>query len=185
MQYDQISERYATALFELAREKGALNEWGVALRESVKSLKSHPFMGRALFSPRIPPEIKKDMLHKLLATRLPKELLSFLNLLVDKGRERYLTAIQDEYDEKCQELEGGVTAMVTVAVPLDPGEERDLAMALSRFTGKKVRLETAVDPIVGGGALIRMGGKILDWTISGHLERLKNIMSKTVLREGE
>ncbi|MHC9543868.1 MAG: ATP synthase F1 subunit delta [Vulcanimicrobiota bacterium] len=185
MQYDSISERYAAALFEIAREKGALKEWGVMLREAAMSLKSHPFMGRALFSPRIPSDIKKEMLSKLFAAKLPKELLSFFYLLVDKGRERYLTAILNEYEEKCQELEGGVTAVVTVAVPLDPGEERNLASALSHFTGKKVRLEITVDTIVGGGALIRMGGKILDWTISGHLERLKKIMSQTVLRGRE
>lgn len=185
MQYDSISERYAAALFEIAREKGALNEWGSMLREATKSLKSHSFMGRALFSPRIPSDIKKEMLTKLFAARLPKELLSFLCLLVDKGRERYLTAILNEYEEKCQELEGGVTAMVTVAVPLDSDEERNLAAALSHFTGKKVRMEITVDRIVGGGALIRMGGKMLDWTISGHLERLKKIMSQTVLRGGE
>jgi len=185
MQYDSISERYAAALFEIAREKGVIKEWGDVLREAAISLESHPFMGRALFSPRIPSDIKKEMLSRLFASRLPKELLSFFYLLVDKGRERYLSAILHEYDEKYQELEGGVTAAVTVAVPLEPGEEKNLAAALSRFTGKKVRLEITVDTIVGGGALIRMGGKILDWTISGHLERLKKIMSQTVLRGGE
>jgi len=184
MLYDSISERYAAALFEIARDKGALKEWGVVLRGAAESLRSHPFMGKALFSPRIPPDIKKNMLSKLFAGRIPKEILSFLYLLVDKGRERYLTAIQQAYDEKCQELEGGVTALVTVAAPLGPGEENSLAGALSKFTGKKVRLEITVDPIVGGGALIRIGGKMIDWTISGHLERLRKIMSDAALRGG-
>lgn len=176
MLYESVVERYAQAVFELSREQNSVKEWEEKLTGIEEAVRSHSFLKRALSSPRITALAKKDMLRKVFEKTFPSMLLNFLFILVDKGRENYLGAIVKKYREKVLEMEGTVIAQVTVAVPLPPSAERSLTQALSHYSKKNVRLECAVDPHIIGGVIVRMEGRIMDWSIAGHLENVKQKM---------
>jgi F-type H+-transporting ATPase subunit delta len=173
---ESIAERYAQALFQAARDKGQIKEWERHLEHIGESVKSHPFLGKVFLSPQIAEDVKKDILRKVFSKECPPELLNFLCILVDKGRECYLESISDNYAHKVQELEGGMTARITVASPLTRQQETGLIKALSGFSGKKVKIETSIDPAIIGGLVIRMEDRILDWSIAGHLEHIRDRM---------
>jgi F-type H+-transporting ATPase subunit delta len=173
---ESIAERYAEALFQTAQEHGQVRDWERYLLLVCESIQSHTFLGKVLYSPQIAPEVKKEILSKVFLKTLPPSFLNFFLFLADKGRERYLESIRNAYSLKVQELEGMLTARITVASPLSPALEAGLALALSRHTGKRVKLSTSLDPDLIGGVVIRMEDMILDWSISGHLQNLKEKM---------
>lgn len=176
MLYESIAERYAQAIFDLSMEGNALKEWEAKLSAVVETIDAHGFLGKALASPRITAEVKKDMLKKVFAGAIPGLMLNFLFILVDKGRQNYLKEILRKFTRKVQEREGTVTAQITAAVTLTPSAEKSLTSALSKYTGKTVRLECTVDPAVVGGAVVRLEGKIMDWSLASHLENIKAMM---------
>ena len=48
-----------------------------------------------------------------------------------------------------------------------------LEKALEQRTGKDIELTTSVDPSLMGGILVRIGDTVLDGTVKGKLDRLR------------
>jgi F-type H+-transporting ATPase subunit delta len=59
------------------------------------------------------------------------------------------------------------------AVPLIPEEQKRLASALARLTGKRVILQTHVDPSVLAGVTVQVGGRLIDGSAAGRLARMR------------
>lgn len=176
MLYESIAERYAKAIFDISKQQDSVKEWEDKLSMVLETLQSHKFLGKVLTSPRITNEVKKDMIRKVFKKVLPPFLLNFLFILVDKRRENYLRPIVKKYKEKVQEMEGIVTAQVTAAVQVSPQLELSIVQALSHYSGKKIKLECTVDPGILGGLIVQMEGRIMDWSVAGHLKRMRDKM---------
>jgi F-type H+-transporting ATPase subunit delta len=71
--------------------------------------------------------------------------------------------------ERAAERRGRVVAQARSAVPLTEEQERRLAAALARATGRQVDLEVVVDPSVMGGVVARVGDEIIDGTVRAQL----------------
>lgn len=174
---ESVVERYAEALILLARERSQVKEWQISLRGALLAIEGHRFLKKALYSLQIPKEVKKAILGKVFSGTLAPPLLNFLFLLVDKGRERFLKSMVIKYDEKVREQEGTLAAMVTLAAEPSDDTLAALEKALSRHAGKPVKVEYTVDPLIIGGAVVKLDGKMLDWSIAAHLASLKEIMT--------
>jgi F-type H+-transporting ATPase subunit delta len=173
---EKVVERYAEALIQLASERSLVKEWQLSMRGALLAIENHRFLKKALYSLQIPKEVKKAILSKVFSGTLALPLLNFLYLLVDKGRERFLKSMVIKYDEKVRELEGTLAATVTLAaVPADDTLEA-LEKALSRYEGKPVKVDYTVDPAIIGGAVVKLDGRLLDWSIAAHLASLKELM---------
>jgi ATP synthase F1 delta subunit len=72
-----------------------------------------------------------------------------------------------------REYRGEVVAEVTTAVPLTDEERAMTLKRLQEITGKKVLLSEKVDPSIIGGMRIIVGDKLLDLSLRGHLERIR------------
>jgi F-type H+-transporting ATPase subunit delta len=97
----------------------------------------------------------------------------FLELLVSLGHVGLLPTIVLAYEEVERERRNELRAGVRSAFPLGEAEERDLAAALSAATGKKVLIETTVDPALIGGVVAEVGSVTYDASVKGYLERLQ------------
>jgi F-type H+-transporting ATPase subunit delta len=98
----------------------------------------------------------------------------FLALLVQKRREQHLAEIASQFSALRDEKQGVVTADVTAAVDLSPGQQQELGRRLERATSKRVRLRLRRDPAIGGGILVQIGDTVFDASVRHQL---------TVLRE--
>jgi F-type H+-transporting ATPase subunit delta len=181
MEHDEsVALRYAEALIQLAQEKSQVKEWQAGLKGALMAIEGHRFLGKALYSLQIPQEVKKKILSRVFSSTLAPPLLNFLLLIVDKGRERYLKRMVIKYDEKVRELQGIIAATVTLAAPPSPESLVSLEAALSRHAGKTVTVDYTVDPSIIGGVVVKMDGRMLDWSISAHLAELKERMISAV-----
>ncbi|MFH1662821.1 MAG: F0F1 ATP synthase subunit delta [Chloroflexota bacterium] len=81
-----------------------------------------------------------------------------------------LPDIAEEYNRLYNDINGTVHAQVIIAVSLDEEEKAKISQRLGSITGKKVILETEIDPSIIGGIIIRIGDKLIDGSLRGKLE---------------
>ena len=102
---------------------------------------------------------------------------NFLKVLVDNGREEILEEVLGRYEQLVKEHLGRIEVGVTTAVELSEDQLDRLKERLERMLeGKEVMLGTNVDPELIGGVVFRFGGRMMDGSIRGRLESLREGM---------
>jgi F-type H+-transporting ATPase subunit delta len=168
-----VAERYAQALFSLARERGMVEQAGGDLGRVCENLSRHPDLRKAFEAPHIPATIKKDILSKLFTGRLSAEVLNLLYLLVDKQRENELPLIREIYEKSVQESLNEVSVEVITAVPLSPESTNFLVERLSSMWRKNVKIAPVVNPDILGGVIVKMKDILIDGSLRHSLETLE------------
>lgn len=167
---------YAEALFEAARERDELEavledvtEFGDALGGS-EELRLFFYGGQV-------PEREKRRAIDALTDGMKLSTRNFLKVLVDNGREHIFEDVARRYEDLVEEHLGRVEVEVTTAVELSGDEVGRLKDRLAKvLEGREVVLETKVDPDLLGGAVFRFGGQMMDGSIRGRLESLREGM---------
>ena len=102
---------------------------------------------------------------------------------LDEGRQR---ALIDEFFSGVKsgrvvvlegERLGGASAEVTSALPLTAEEKEAVKKDVLARIGEQATVTFRVDPTILGGLVIRVGDKVLDGSVSGQLESLKQSLS--------
>ncbi len=167
------SRRYAEAAFELALRDDALDAWATDLRTAA-ALVGDDRVARIVDNPSRPFAERREVLDKLLARRVRPPARRLVALLAERGRLELVSAIAAEYDELLKRHRGIVTAIVTSASPLTTKESRALEERLRTMTGATVEVEPRIDAGLIGGLTVRIGDRLLDASVRGRLERLRD-----------
>ena len=76
-----------------------------------------------------------------------------------------------------QEIEqaeaGALTALVTSALPLTEDEQKVVTSGLAEELGQVPAIEFKVDPAILGGLVLKVGDKVIDGSVGGRLEALR------------
>lgn len=169
----RVVRRYAAALFAQAQamEKIDLVESDLGL--IAYSLESIPTLAKALFSPMIPPAKKHEIVDLVFSNKVHDLTLNYLHLLIDKRREELIRHTEPEYIRLANEARGITLARVTSAVELTDAEVSRLRARLSAHTGHHIDLQLEIDQSIIAGAVVRLGDTVLDGSVAGFLDRLK------------
>ncbi len=165
------ARRYAQALFLLASEKNANQEWLVEIQE-VRSAFEKKENKSFLSSPRVKKQGKNEVIDQL-KSNFDALLLNFIGLLVARNSVNLLPEIEREYRSLLDSSLGRVSAKVTTAVKLSDRQVNHLSDGLGSSLQKEVIIEQDIDPDIIGGILIRVGDKIIDGSVHSKLESLK------------
>jgi F-type H+-transporting ATPase subunit delta len=175
-----IAQRYATAIFELAREEKALKaldsdvgSLGDALAESAdfRSLISSPLVSRDDQSKALTALAGKMGLSGIVA--------NLLQLMAAKRRLFVLPQLVAALKELLADEKGEVTADVTAAKALTKAQSDKLAATLKAAAGgKDVKINLAVDESLIGGLVVKLGSKMIDTSIRAKLGQLQNAMKE-------
>ena len=167
---------YAGALFEAARERGELEEVLSDLEEFVAALHESEELRLFYYGGQIPERQKRRAIESL-TEGMKSQATNFLKVLVDNGREEILEEALGRYEQLVKEHLGRIEVGVTTAVELSQDQLDRLKERLGRvLEGREVILETNVDPELIGGAVFRFGGRMMDGSIRGRLESLREGM---------
>ena len=172
----KVARRYARALFAAASRAGKTDRVEEDLRTLRMLWESSPKIPEALESPLVPAERKIEVIDKILVRELDGLTAEFLRLLVHKRREEILLAVDEEYRLHLDEARGLVRAQALVAVPIDESQRAGLVSGLAQRTGKQIELSVDVDPGIIGGVVVRLGDTVIDGSVRGSLERLREQM---------
>jgi F-type H+-transporting ATPase subunit delta len=167
---------YAEALFEAAHELDELEETLENLKDFVGALHESDELSDVYYGVHIP-ETQKRRVVDALTEGMTTSTTNFLKVLSDNGREEILEDVLRQYEALVKEHLGRIEVEVTTAVELSEDSERRLKERLGRvLEGREVILETRVDPNLLGGAVFRFGGRMMDGSIRGRLESLREGM---------
>lgn len=167
---------YAQALLEVARERGTAAAVVAACQELAGAFSAATLA--ELDDPRVGKARAKDALRGVLADR-PKEVVDLLALLVDRNRLADAPTILRETVRRAEAAEGVVRIKVVAARPL-PAE---LSQRLAAAVGGKADLAVAVDPSLIGGAMVRVGDRLVDGSVKRQLREMHNRMINAPLSD--
>lgn len=172
-----LSGRYATALFELARDSKALPTVEAslatvqqALDESAdfKALTTSPLIARG--------PAAKAVAATAGALKLDATTTNFLGVLAQNRRLSQLPAIIRAFRQLAAAHRGETTAEVTSAHPLDAEQVDALKAQLRTRLGRDVTVDLSVDPSLLGGLVVKIGSQMIDSSIKTRLNSLAHAM---------
>ena len=167
------ARRYAEAAFQIADRDGTIDAWREALDAAARTLGEEE-VARVLENPGRPLREREAVVAQALRGSNLPQLHNLVLLLLRRGRVELLPAVADEFRRLYNERNGIVAATATSAVALSADEVRGLTARLEQLTGARVQLSLAVDPAILGGVIVRHGDLLLDGSVRGRLERLRN-----------
>ncbi len=169
-----VARRYARSLHEVAAQQGILDRLDDDIDFLETSFDASRDLTRLFESPIISREKKQNVVKALFEERVSPTMLSFVDLLIRKQRERVFVDIVRVYREMRDAELGIVEAMVRLPAEPTESEREAISNALSRRTGKSVRLRVEIDPELIGGAVIQLGDTVYDGSVRNKLASLKS-----------
>ena len=169
-----VAGRYASALYDLADEKGALDAVAADLTALQKMIDESDDFRRFLKSPVISRiEQSKAMAAIADKAQLSPISLKFLGLLAANRRLFALIGVIAGFRAILAERRGEATAQVTSAAPLSDAQTASLIEALKKAVGRNVGIATQIDPSILGGLIVKVGSRMVDSSLKSKLQRLK------------
>jgi len=101
--------------------------------------------------------------------------------LLRRGRIEELPRLAAEFRRLDDQRQGITRATATSATSLTPDEVTELTERLEKTAGGRVALDTEVDPSLLGGLVVRIGDRLIDGSVRGRLERLRNQLASGAL----
>jgi F-type H+-transporting ATPase subunit delta len=169
------SKRYAQAIFAIAMESHALDEWQNNLLKITELMQNDEFSS-LMENPKLRFEKKSTLIDAVLGKINPLA-RNLAYLLVLKNKFKYAGQIADQYISLVDECKGIKKADVITSIPLDDMEKRKLVDRLEKLVESKLRVEFEVDINIIGGFVARINGTLLDGSISNKLAILRNNIS--------
>jgi F-type H+-transporting ATPase subunit delta len=168
-----IANRYAVALFRLAKEKNLLDQVESELRVVKEVYSQNTGLSVVFKSPKLTNEKKKEII-KQAFSGASMYVLNTLMILIDRHREDYIEAVADYFIEFANDERGIAEAKVYSTRPLTEAEQQALSATFAAKVGKRsLRIENIVDTNLLGGIKLRIGNRIFDGSLRGKLERLE------------
>ena len=174
---EEIARVYAEALFEVAKEKGKLEEIHAQLGEFADAVAESRDLQVFLFSPYFSSTEKREGVARAVSGAEP-ELINFLELLAEKHRMPVIFRIRRRFDELWAKENRRLEVRLTSAVELDSDVVKRVRKEIERQTDREIDLETAVDETIVGGLVLRVGNMVLDASVRNKLERLRREVAR-------
>ena len=173
MRDETVARNYAETLFQLALRNNALQGYGDAVEMVAKLIEEDSKFRLFIETPRIDDADKKNVIKKAFEASLPKHVVNFVLITIDKRRQRLLRSISQQYQVLFDAHIGREHVQVKVARPADDATREVIAEKLSVALGKEVIPNFRVDAGILGGLVVRTGNTIYDGSIRRRLEGLR------------
>ena len=180
--YEFLDKRYALALYDVAEKNGKVEEFIQDFEDIVDLLKHNEECATLVSHPQISTREKKEVFTKMFKGKIDDELLSFLLILIDKGRIMYAQEKLVEMKKIQLERRNVLVAEIKTVVPMDIEDKEKLIEKLTKMYGKHIELKEELDKSILGGILIKVGTDIIDGTLR---TKLSAIRSHIIQREEE
>lgn len=174
MSYEAIGRRYARAIFDIGKEEGQAAALSEDLQRFAATWSSSAELQTVLENPLVAVEDREAIVLEIASRLGAKDTTKRALRLVTRNRR--LRALPDVarqlsrlVDDDAQVLRAHVTSAGKVA----EGYLTRLRSEIERATGKKVVLESSVDPSLLGGIVTKIGDRVVDGSLRTRLALLR------------
>jgi F-type H+-transporting ATPase subunit delta len=176
---DSAPRRYADAAFEIALRDKSVETWRRDI-DAAAEIVTEGELETVLANPAIPLDQRVSVAEQAFAS-LSGPVRNLVLLLVRRHRIEQLPQVAAEFRRLDDRRNGLTHAVATSAAPLEADEVKAITARLEELTGGRVDLETAVDPSLLGGLVVRVGDRLIDGSVRGRLERLRHQLASGAL----
>ena len=174
-----VSGRYATALFELARDEKSIDAVKADLDKFAALLAESDDLKRLVRSPVFAAEAQLKALSAVLdRAGISGISANFLNVLTANRRLFAVADVVRAFNALVAKFKGEASADVTVAEALSDKNLDALKTALKSVTGKDVALNVKIDPSIIGGLIVKLGSRMVDSSLRTKLNSIKHAMKE-------
>ncbi len=174
---DPAARRYADAVFGIAHDTASHDRWVSDLKD-IAALFAEPTVYQFLASTRVPQAEKEQVLDTALPD-VQRSAGNFAKLLVRKRRANLAPQIVEAFRERLNSVRGIAEATVTTAVPLTDDARSAVQDAVRRYTNARtVSLSEAVDGQIVGGAVLKIGDRIIDGSVRTRLATMRRSLAQ-------
>lgn len=172
-----VAGRYATALFELAVDRGAIDAVANDLQQLQAMISESADLRRLILSPLFSRDQQSAAMAAVLTSAGLSELVcNFIGVVAANRRLFAVEAMIGAYRGLVARYRGEVNAEITSATPLSDTQRAAVEQALKQAIGSNVAVDTNVDPELIGGMVVRVGSRMVDSSLRTKLQRLQLAM---------
>ena len=168
-----ITVRYATALFELGKEKNELDKLYSDSKFLMEQCLSVQDFCDFLNNPVIKPTQKKEVISKVLTNDQFPLMSKFVNLVIDKNREPLLEDMIRYFEHMYKNFKGIKSVQIITASSLEDSYIEELKEYLEREFSAPIELQAKVKPEIIGGIILVVDDKIIDDSITHQMKLIK------------
>jgi F-type H+-transporting ATPase subunit delta len=181
MTLSAVAKRYASALADVVSAADSALKPDAAMQELralEAALNTSAELKNALTSPAVPATRKRAVVGRIGdALHTSPIVRNFMYVLIDHRRISSLTAILHSFELIMDERLGFARAEVSSARDLTEAQRGALNARLEQLTGKRIRMQFAIDESLIGGAVARIGSTVYDGSVRGQLHSLGRRLS--------
>ncbi|MBU3698623.1 MAG: ATP synthase F1 subunit delta [Candidatus Kapabacteria bacterium] len=165
----KIARRYAKSLIASAVADGSVDAVSADMAMVRSTIDSSKELQAMMRSPVITHSLKKSVIDELLSSKISPLTLSFLHLVIEKGRGGIWRDVADEVDAQIDTIRNVQRVDVTSAADLSAEERSRIEGSLSKSLGRSIIASYSVDASIIGGAVIRIGDQVHDGSLRHQL----------------
>ena len=174
-----IASRYATAVFDLSKESGALDRLEGDIGALQAALTESADLRRLTASPIYARDQQAAAIGAVASRMgLSETMGNTLRLMAQKRRLFVVPAMLHRLSEMIAAEKGEVTAEVVSAKALTKAQSAKLASTLKARVGSDVKISASVDESLIGGLIVKVGSTMIDTSIASKLNALQNTMKE-------
>lgn len=181
MSEEQVARVYAQALFDAARDAGAVEPVGRELGDFVAALAASASLRDVLADPQVDKSAKQRILAEITRDGQPL-VANALQLLLERGRFGLAAALREAYEGLAATEADLVKVEVTSAVELTATARHKIAKRVAEAVGRRIELAVRVDPTIIGGLVLRVGDVIVDGSVQARIRQLRRRLATAELR---
>jgi F-type H+-transporting ATPase subunit delta len=169
-----VARPYATAAFDFAKAKSAIDAWQAMLvfaAEVSKNDSMHHYLSGAMAA-----DITTDVFNKVCGEQLDDNGQNFIKILAHNNRLKLLPEISNMFNALKVEHEKQINVDVVSAAALSEAQLTKLSDALTKRFDRKVQLNCSVDPSLIAGMIIKAGDTVIDGSVNSQLNLLNDAL---------
>ena len=167
-----IERRYAVALMDALKVKDEQLKADKDLAEIAYMFNNNLQFKKILLDPRLEPRLKSDVVKEIFVDDNPM-LVSFISLLIDKNRIKYIDGISKEYSELARNKNNEIKLKIISATGLTDDEINGITDKYKKvYNATNASYEQVIDESVIGGVKVIIGNKVYDGTVKTQLNNM-------------
>jgi len=181
MNVSEVSQRYAKALFDVAKEANQQDKMITELKKLTDLFTNDKEVASFIESPMVNAEAKEKVIVAALKDNCSSEFVTnFVSLLAKKDRVSVLSEVLSAYQSILDEENGVIRGLVRSTHTLTPEEREKITDQITLQTKKRVVLEFKEDSSLIGGLVAEVGSYTFNDTLDSHLTRLNEDLNRSL-----
>ncbi len=165
-----ISNIYADSLILIEGDQDLLLQNLISVRDTIETFGD---FSEVIQNPTIDKHIKYEIIDEIFQKKINDNIISFIKLLIEKGRLNELNAIIQAYSDKIDQNKNIKRANIVSAIEISDDYKTQIVEKLEEKYNTKIVPSWKIDEDIIGGLIIKVNDDVIDNSIRSKLAKIE------------